>query len=533
MRLFNLYNNTVKFKYITQKTIKNTILIFALTLILFLNGCISTNLMSVFPSESTYPGLKNTNEKEFDERYKYLVQSNTQNHQVGGVKSVIEYGEHFVIGAHYPIFEIEEIDMVTKSFVEEIISDFYKKVENFETVDSDLKAELNIDYETWLAGQDLASIRFNILMNIPGCAYPEVKVETAVWNLKTSHPVLLENILVDGGLSRLAELVREELSANQAYSEYYYFDTVSSGTDAQYENCSSYLFTQESLVLVFERYPIFPGAADELVVEIPYENLHDVFDLSSFAVNNDTKLTSSPDDQLGLEYPEHLKDAEDPSSDNLNTIRQIDLSKPMVALTFDDGPFEQITKSILDTLGEYDAVATFFILGNRVADNPDILERMVHEGSEIGNHSLSHKQLTTLSLDELQYQIEETQRVVESATGIRPVMMRPTYGSYSSELQERLDLPMILWSIDPRDWEIRDATHISKHVLENVQDGDIVLMHDIYDTTAEAVKIIVPQLIQRGYQLVTVSELYAAKGVVLEAGKIYRGETGNNLSYES
>jgi len=147
---------------------------------------------------------------------------------------------------------------------------------------------------------------------------------------------------------------------------------------------------------------------------------------------------------------------------------------------------------------------------------------MIAEGNEIGNHSLSHKRLTTLSGQELQYQIEKTQAAVKAVTGVEPVFVRPTYGSYNDELKQHIGMPMILWSLDTRDWETRDAQSIIRHVLDNVQDGDIILMHDIYMSTAEAVKVIVPELKSRGFQLVTVSELLTARGISLEAGKVYR-----------
>ena len=193
----------------------------------------------------------------------------------------------------------------------------------------------------------------------------------------------------------------------------------------------------------------------------------------------------------------------------------------MVALTFDDGPNKNTTIPILDTLKEYDGVATFFVLGNRVHNNKDILRRMQAEGSEIGNHSFNHKQLTTISSSELGDQINKTQDAVMEIVGTKPKLMRPTYGSYDDNLKSQLEMPMILWSIDTLDWKNRDAEKISNHVLTNIKDGDIVLMHDIYGTTADAVKTIVPELVHRGYQLVTVSELFELRNETLEVGNIY------------
>jgi len=187
--------------------------------------------------------------------------------------------------------------------------------------------------------------------------------------------------------------------------------------------------------------------------------------------------------------------------------REIDPNKPMVALTFDDGPSKNYTPIILDILKENNANATFFVLGSEVKKNKETLIRIVSEGNEIGNHSYNHKDLTSISDYELYQQIVGTDEFIEAITGIRPTLMRPPYGYMNDITSKRIYKPIILWSIDTRDWENRNTEKICSNIFENVKDGDIVLMHDIYGTTADAVKIVVPELIKRGYQLVTVSEL--------------------------
>lgn len=187
--------------------------------------------------------------------------------------------------------------------------------------------------------------------------------------------------------------------------------------------------------------------------------------------------------------------------------KEIDPNKPMVALTFDDGPSENFTPIILDVLKENNANATFFVLGNEVKKNKDTLVRMVNEGNEIGNHSYNHKDLTSISDFELYQQIVGTDEFIEDITGVIPTVMRPPYGFINDRISSRIYKPIILWSLDTLDWQNRNTEKICSNILDNVKDGDIVLMHDIYETTADAVKSVVPELVKRGYQLVTVSEL--------------------------
>ncbi|NYB73593.1 polysaccharide deacetylase family protein [Sedimentibacter hydroxybenzoicus DSM 7310] len=200
--------------------------------------------------------------------------------------------------------------------------------------------------------------------------------------------------------------------------------------------------------------------------------------------------------------------------------REIDPSKPMIAITYDDGP-SIYTTEILNTLKENNSVATFFVLGSQVHGNKDILNRMIEEGNQIGNHTYNHKNLTTISYEELYKQIQGTDDLVYIATGYTPTVMRPPYGSTSEELNKKIQKPIIQWSIDTRDWENRNAGIIVENILKDVKDGDIILMHDLYDSTVQASEIVIPELIKRGFQLVTIDELSEYREIVFTAGVNY------------
>lgn len=198
----------------------------------------------------------------------------------------------------------------------------------------------------------------------------------------------------------------------------------------------------------------------------------------------------------------------------------IDTSKPMVAITYDDGP-SSVTGKILDILEKNGAKATFFQIGNQVESYPEVEKRIDAMGCELANHTWEHKWLSSLDVDGINYQLDHTSDTVESITGRRPKLMRPPGGFYNETVQAEADMPMIYWSVDTEDWKTRDAKKTISAVLDHVKDGDIVLMHDLYEQTAEASETIIPELIKRGYQLVTVSELAQARGVSMENGKVY------------
>jgi peptidoglycan/xylan/chitin deacetylase (PgdA/CDA1 family) len=207
---------------------------------------------------------------------------------------------------------------------------------------------------------------------------------------------------------------------------------------------------------------------------------------------------------------------------NVNPQRGIDPNKPMVALTFDDGPNPHSTTRILDTLTKYNAVATFFDLGNLIYSYPKVVQREEATGSEVGTHTYTHSNLNKLSAAEIQNEIDRTDAAFMKVLGHKPTLMRPPYGNANATVRSTVPYYIINWDIDTLDWKSRnkDAILAEVHKYSNY-DGRIILMHSIYGTTADAVEVLVPELISKGYQLVTVSELAKYKGVTLQTGKIY------------
>lgn len=142
-------------------------------------------------------------------------------------------------------------------------------------------------------------------------------------------------------------------------------------------------------------------------------------------------------------------------------------------------------------------------------------------GCEIGNHSYSHPSLTGLTVQGIQQQIGDTNSLIRKITGENPTLVRPPYGAYSKTVCDSVGLPVILWSVDTRDWATRNAQATVSHIQTHVRDGDIILMHDIHPQTVEAARQIIPWLKKQGYQLVTVSELAKYKKTDLKAGNVY------------
>ena len=192
----------------------------------------------------------------------------------------------------------------------------------------------------------------------------------------------------------------------------------------------------------------------------------------------------------------------------------------LVALTFDDGP-NYNTNRILNILNKYNVKATFFVLGTKIKGNEYILQKMFDSGMEIGNHTFNHLLLTKYSEDKIKEEIESTSNLIYNVIGKKPMLLRPSYGSFNNKIKKVTTMPIIIWNIDTLDWKYHNSKRISNRIFSKVKDGDIVLMHDIYSATANALDIIIPRLLNDGYKLVTVSELFYYKEISLESGKVY------------
>ena len=204
-------------------------------------------------------------------------------------------------------------------------------------------------------------------------------------------------------------------------------------------------------------------------------------------------------------------------------MRRVDPDKPMIALTFDDGPGPG-TRRILRALESVDGRATFCMVGDRVNDYAQTARMVAEQGSEIATHTLSHPNLAKLSAGEVRAELEQSIAAIEQVTGVRPGVLRPPYGSTSEDVQQicrEMGVVIANWNVDTEDWRVRDADAILNHVLDNARDGAIVLCHDLYPETAAAMEQAVEALAAQGYQLVSVSELLQARAGGGSAGKIY------------
>ena len=194
-----------------------------------------------------------------------------------------------------------------------------------------------------------------------------------------------------------------------------------------------------------------------------------------------------------------------------------------VALTFDDGPRRETTSILLDGLQERGAQATFFLIGTQVQclGNEELLLRMKAEGHQIGNHTYSHMRLLNAQSNSILEEIQKNDVILKNILGEGEYWLRPPYGLIDRRGSEVVKTPMIYWTLDPEDWKLLDAKKVAECVVKNVEDGDIILLHDFYPSSVEAALEIIDRLQPEGYVFVTVEELFRIRGVVPHSGILY------------
>ena len=192
-----------------------------------------------------------------------------------------------------------------------------------------------------------------------------------------------------------------------------------------------------------------------------------------------------------------------------------------IALTFDDGPRRDTTGRLLDGLKERNVPATFFLIGQQLEENQDLVKRMQEEGHQVGSHTWSHVRLLGISSETVLEEVNRTDEMLEEILGEGEYWLRPPYGAVDDSDKKLIPVPMIKWSIDPRDWEKKNTDEIVTAVLDAAAPNQIILLHDIYDTSVDAALRIVDELQEEGYWFVTVRELLEKNGIVPQAGVLY------------
>ena len=255
-----------------------------------------------------------------------------------------------------------------------------------------------------------------------------------------------------------------------------------------------YYVKENEMTIYYYDYTYLYDYQETVTLTINYNEIHDYLDFT------------------------HLLDQEYTNEDGY----QYSKDKKTVAITFDDGPTSKYNAKYLDVLARNKAHATFFMVGTMMQSCQKCVLDTYNSGNEVASHTYNHINIKNNSIETVNENIQKTDDLYYQITGDHIKYVRPPYGAYDKENLENVQYPLILWNLDTEDWRYRDVDHIVNYVMENVSDGSIILMHELYETSLQALEIILPRLYAEGYQVVSVGELALLQGKTLEVGHAYR-----------
>ncbi len=375
------------------------------------------------------------------------------------VTTIIEENSTLPLSINYPNTQIKEIDNLVTDYVTKAYNDFKKMYSNINTV-----YELNIDFDEQTLNDQYYIVSLKKIITNHNQDTTNNDVYTVMYD-KHNHKIIDILNFIDN--NKLRFLIQTELVKN-------------------YRECTD---------------------IDTLSQKIPNNN---------FTVNNEKITFTYQSDKCGVininipnVIPTNSKDKEKIFPIELGQ-KEVDIDKPVIAFSFDDGP-SKYTKDIIEYFHQNDVYGTFFVIGNKVKSYSPTLKKLLTYGNEIGNHTFNHRWLSKLSDAEIKEQINKTQDIIYNTTGFTPKLLRPSYGIRSKKINRNTNLSIVYWDIDTSDWKSKNAKRIADRILNKDCDGKIVLMHDTYSRALKVLKIIVPELKEKGYQFVTISDLYKIK----------------------
>ena len=445
-----------------------SILSLALAALLLLNLCGCENMVSAFSSHSALL-----------EQGEAFWADMRENQQFGEAVTVTEQNSPLAYILQYPKTEHPAIDARIEEIVAEIRSDFEESHYPSEEENSP-KHTLLLGYETYITEETQLSLVFFESDQTEGEEYPRSHIRMFHFDLKEDKEVPAKELVWDGFRENASAYARNFFTTTEPYKSQLPDNYTKLLKPKRF---SRFALTDTGVLFCFEQGRLFPESLGDIHLLIPYDKM---------------RAVAAP-------VPKH------------------DKNKPWVALTFDDGPNPKHTTTILNTLEAYDAVATFFDLGKLVDLYPYIPRRAEALGCEVGSHSYNHSNFYYLSNAQIAADVQATGTAFQKALGRQPSIFRPPYGNCDARIESQIPMASVLWSVDTLDWKSRNASAILKAVKDSGDlNGKVILMHGIYESSAKATALLVPYLLEEGYELVTVSELIEAKsGEKPQPNKLY------------
>ena len=425
-----------------------------------------------------------------DEKY-YFADS-----KYSGIRSkfVTRDNKREKVSIEYPITENEKINRLISESIDKIDRDFQNTVLLATVFDKPMTE--TISYQVTHNTSEALSIVVNIKQDMNG-AHPASMTQFWTFDKKSGEVVGLDDFteqsdeaaeaIISATKDNISQIIKQrqqpEIDLNEIINK---------------EALSNFIITNNgnSLAWPLGQASLLPSSYGELTITVPISSV-------SKYLQNPTarKLANIPKPPEPKPEPAPAPAAPTPAPTTGNKV---------IALTFDDGP-GPYTAHLLDILDQYGAKATFFLIGSKVSGQASVVRSIQARGHQLGNHSWSHPELPKLSVDQIAGEIDRTNEAIRQATGVKPSILRPPYGAVNGVVLEQLrlrNMSSILWSVDTRDWADRNSQIVCSRAVAGARPGAVILMHDIHQTSVNAVPCILSSLKQQGYSFVTIQRLH-------------------------
>ncbi|CQR47372.1 Peptidoglycan-N-acetylmuramic acid deacetylase PdaC [Paraliobacillus sp. PM-2] len=452
------------------------------------------------------PLWSENNKNEIDEKKDHERTTEPSEYRGIDIKTVVIEEEVYKMAIHYPDLQSKSLNKPINAYISQSKKIFFDEIEhNLEFLkQKDRSGTYNLSFDIYEAADNIYSIVFMDESYVAG-ANGKQSSKVFMVNKVDESFISSKELLIDNSASRskIHKLLLKAFQQSDTYKDFFFEEELKKWIEDEQQTFEKTYITKENLVFKFDKYEVTAGAAGSPEIAIPISDAKDI-------IKSRWLDLLDVEDKTDSEQP----DVEKPEEDNAD---KGEIEKPSehdkkVALTFDDGPHPENTLKILELLDEYGATATFFMLGNRVDFYQDIVKEVSERGHEIGNHTWNHKQLTKLGEENIKEEINRVNQAIQDITGEKPTVFRPPYGASNALVDELLHVPSVLWNIDTLDWKSHDPNKVLEVVKTNLKPNAIILMHDIHETTVEAVALVLDYLESEGYTSVGVSDVLQDKG---------------------
>ena len=419
-----------------------------------------------------------------DEKY-YFADS-----KYSGIRSkfVTRDNKREKVSIEYPITENEKINRLISESIDKIDRDFQNTVLLATVFDKPMTE--TISYQVTHNTSEVLSIVINIKQDMNG-AHPASMTQFWTFDKKSGEVVGLADFteqsdeateaIISAAKDNISQTIKQrqqpEIDLNEIINK---------------EALSNFIITNNGNALAWPlgQASLLPSSYGELTITVPISSV--------------SKYLQNPTARKFANIPKPAEKPKPAPSAPTPTV-----ANKTIALTFDDGP-GPYTEKLLDILDKYDAKATFFLIGSKVSGQASVVRSIQARGHQLGNHSWSHPELPKLSVDQIAGEIDRTNEAIRQATGVKPSILRPPYGAVNGVVLEQLrlrNMSSILWSVDTRDWADRNSQIVCSRAVAGARPGAVILMHDIHQTSVNAVPCILSSLKQQGYSFVTIQRL--------------------------